>query len=1072
MSNSFSSSTPESAPTVADDSSSAQRAGAPRVSSWLTTGNCALVLTVTLAAAALFRWQLGGASFAYTASGALQLLAALGGTLACMVALRRIVVARSRGADIDWRDVWSWGLLAASLLCFACAHALSIGEWFPNGAKRGIWPQNLAALDVSLLWILQYPLLWLGLLLFAWPDDVLSSRARELNLATTISITNESTSGQTQLTRVVADRLIVVLAVLVVFWKMLLEQPLFASFEAFPFAQKSLAFCFPLGIAGHLFCGLMLLTAPRRRLSSRTLTILLIALGLLAVTDTIYAVVVAQTFYAPGAVVDAGWIGAWLLFGVAALDSSAQVWKRRFTNSANGSVKSGRSSVESLDDKKTIVEGAVEANGLALATKKSRSLGERRNTTAWLPYIASLLACCVLLVSENFRSTELSHVLPVVGLVMAVLVRQMLSLSDNLALAGRLTHLNTDLERNVADRTRHLTSLHSVASSLNSSLDEHAILRATLEGLMPAIHAEHGGIWLRPVAQAAPRSRRIHTKSENSNKTRTKSRRDKASDSENKEFDDILDCDDGWVTECSSSLMENEELCRALRRHAIVQSLSGPAAYRDKAAPLPANASSLVASIRWQGVLLGVIALISENGEFSAADRALVDSVAVEAGAALQNARLYQEASRRADRDSVTELLNHRAVQQELHTIVLQARQHSESFAVVMMDLNNFKFFNDTYGHLTGDEVLRAVAQTLSAACRDSDVVGRYGGDEFIAILPATDLAGAREVCEHIVDELDRHHFEAAPDSHIPIAMSFGVAIYPADGETPLELTNRADANLYQNKRSGSSGALPLIFSGRSLSSQRAELSGQAFGVLDALVTAINNKDHYTRQHSEEVAQLALFVAEELGYSSEMQRAVRMAAMLHDVGKIAVPDSILRHPGRLGEDEAAIMRQHPVFGALIVRDIAHQDVVIGGVRHHHERYDGQGYPDGLRGDAIPWMGRLLAVADVYSALTTDRPYRKALSPEAALYEIESGALTQFDPRFASALVRVMRRELHRVSHHHPHPNIPRVAARPTLRMAQQTANKADARTESPKIQADKIHNQSLHSDLPERATGR
>ena len=167
--------------------------------------------------------------------------------------------------------------------------------------------------------------------------------------------------------------------------------------------------------------------------------------------------------------------------------------------------------------------------------------------------------------------------------------------------------------------------------------------------------------------------------------------------------------------------------------------------------------------------------------------------------------------------------------------------------------------------------------------------------------------------------ELDRHHFEAAPDSHIPIAMSFGLAIYPADGETPLELTNRADANLYQHKRNGSGGALPLIFAGRTIQRdnlQRDAVSGQAFGVLDALVTAIDNKDHYTRHHSEEVAHLASLVAEELGYSSEMQRVVRISALLHDVGKIAVPDSILRHSGPLGRRRSRHHAPTSGFSAL------------------------------------------------------------------------------------------------------------------------------------------------------------
>jgi HD-GYP domain-containing protein (c-di-GMP phosphodiesterase class II) len=133
--------------------------------------------------------------------------------------------------------------------------------------------------------------------------------------------------------------------------------------------------------------------------------------------------------------------------------------------------------------------------------------------------------------------------------------------------------------------------------------------------------------------------------------------------------------------------------------------------------------------------------------------------------------------------------------------------------------------------------------------------------------------------------------------------------------------------------------------------------------------------------------------------------------LLHDVGKIAVPDDILRHPGKLGREEWEIMQQHPVFGALIVKDVPHLDEVLGGIRHHHEKWDGTGYPDKLCANDIPLLGRLLACADVYSALTTDRPYRKGWTPEAALEEIERGSGTHFDPQILAAFLKVMRREI-------------------------------------------------------------
>ena len=245
--------------------------------------------------------------------------------------------------------------------------------------------------------------------------------------------------------------------------------------------------------------------------------------------------------------------------------------------------------------------------------------------------------------------------------------------------------------------------------------------------------------------------------------------------------------------------------------------------------------------------------------------------------------------------------------------------------------------------------------------------------------------------------------------------MSFGWAIFPHDGGTALELLTHADSNLYEYKRTGAKalserGAAPPE-SREEIRRLKSRSGGGSFGVLDALVTAIDNKDHYTRRHSEEVTLYSLMVAKELGYSQEALRTVRISGLLHDVGKIAVPDEILRHPGRLNSEEWAIMQQHPVFGALIVKDVPNLDEVIEGVRYHHERWDGGGYPEGLSGNDIPRLGRLLAVGDCYSAMTTDRPYRKAFTPEEALREIDKSIGTQFDALFAQTFIKVMRRKL-------------------------------------------------------------
>jgi diguanylate cyclase (GGDEF)-like protein/putative nucleotidyltransferase with HDIG domain len=626
-----------------------------------------------------------------------------------------------------------------------------------------------------------------------------------------------------------------------------------------------------------------------------------------------------------------------------------------------------------------------------------------------LPYAATLCVCVFLVWFEyaQGRTAELARLAPLLLLLLTIMTRQMVAMRDNLRLSqglhdanSQLALSNRNLGRNVEERTRHLATLHGITSTLNTSLDRRTVLRVTLEKTMMAVGANCGGIWLRTSKDDGAAALPGLTPGETS------------------ALDGVY-----WTMVHSHGFDGDDALQTVLRDLAVAAAAedspflraSAPHVAAQAGVTPPAEALILV-PIRWQSSLMGVMALLRRHGEFSSEDRALVESVALEAGTSLQNARLYYDARHRADRDSVTSLLNHRAVQESLNELLRQARTDGGRFSIVMMDLNNFKFFNDTYGHPIGDEVLRTVAHCLREVCRAEDLLGRYGGDEFIALLPDTDENGARNVCRRISASLDQHHFEAEPGSRIPINVAFGWAAFPQDGDAALDLLTSADSSLYENKRSG--GALALPQQAEITSEVRDEMrrlksraTGGSFGVLDALVTAIDNKDHYTRRHSEEVTHMALLIARELNYEEDVLRAVRISGLLHDVGKIAVPDDVLRHPGRLTDEQWSIMKQHPVFGALIVKDLPHLDEVLGGVRHHHERWDGKGYPDALEGEAIPTLGRLLAVPDCYSAMTTDRPYRKGFTAQAALAEIEKSIGTQFDPVIASAFLRVMRRGL-------------------------------------------------------------
>jgi diguanylate cyclase (GGDEF)-like protein len=371
--------------------------------------------------------------------------------------------------------------------------------------------------------------------------------------------------------------------------------------------------------------------------------------------------------------------------------------------------------------------------------------------------------------------------------------------------------------------------------------------------------------------------------------------------------------------------------------------------------------------------------------------------------AILENHELSRRLEALATRDPLTGLLNHRAFHQCLEEQAEQARRDDFSLAVAMIDLDNFKFFNDAYGHPVGDEVLRSVALALKECGHSWDTVARFGGDEFALLMPQT--GSTRSEPMKLRDEIlacvaNLSYSPPGAEAPIPLTLSVGVAVFPGDAESRLEALEVADARLrgFKTGAEGEHSAEQLCL----------ELSHtvSGFSMLNALVTAVDNKDRYTRRHSEDVMTYSLAIGNQLGLDAEMCHIVSVAALLHDVGKIGIPDRVLRKPGKLTEEEYQAVQQHPMMGAVIVGAVAGFEDTLDVVRHHHERWDGAGYPFGFHGEETPFLARLVAVADAFSAMTTDRPYRKGMSREKALSILAEGAGTQWDPDCVSALIRV------------------------------------------------------------------
>ncbi len=365
--------------------------------------------------------------------------------------------------------------------------------------------------------------------------------------------------------------------------------------------------------------------------------------------------------------------------------------------------------------------------------------------------------------------------------------------------------------------------------------------------------------------------------------------------------------------------------------------------------------------------------------------------------------KALKEAQDRADRDPLTNLLNHRAFHKRFEEEANRCRSRSESMAVVILDINNFKFFNDVYSHAIGDEVLLLVAKSLRSISRPYDILARFGGDEFVLLLTNIGSSTDSEIQERILAGVtDITYFSSDEESGIPITLSVGAAVYPGSSEDRLEVLRQADERMKWHKTGGTTEAEARAVR----TSARAEVKG--FSMLDALVVAVDNKDRYTRRHSEDVMGYSLMIARELGMEDSEQHDIAIAALIHDIGKIGVPDYILRKPGILSDEEFETIKQHPEMGAVIVAAIPGLEHTLDAIRHHHEHWNGIGYPYGLVGNSIPRVARLMAVADAFSAMTTDRPYRKGMDAGVALKILETGSGVQWDPECVEAFLRAYK----------------------------------------------------------------